>query len=142
MTDNMDIPVNRYNAAGGVVVWDKKVLVLYRRLRNDFRLPKGHIEPCETPLQAAEREIGEESGYIHLNMTADLGNMQVEFLRNGVQISRNEHYYLMKVEGEPTQSSHEEDRETLWVEWNEALNLLTYEAEREWVRRAHRITGG
>jgi 8-oxo-dGTP pyrophosphatase MutT (NUDIX family) len=62
ISEQSEFPINRYNAAGGVVVWNDKVLILYRRLRNDFRLPKGHIEPAETPVAAALREIGEEAG--------------------------------------------------------------------------------
>ncbi len=139
MTNNSTLRINRYNAAGGVVVWREKVLVLFRRLRNDYRLPKGHIEPAETAETAALREIGEESGYINLKVTADLGTMLVKFERNGTQIIRNEHYYLMQVDGEPKMIPHEPDRDPIWFDWNEAVSILTYDAEKDWVRRAYTI---
>ncbi len=142
ITDNTVLPINRYNAAGGVVIWKSKVLVLFRKLRNDFRLPKGHIEPAETPLVAAIREIGEESGYVDLHLRADLGAEVIDFERSGRRIIRNEHYFVLEVLGEPRQIAHEDDRDPLWVGWDEALNLLTFEAEREWVRRARAVSGG
>lgn len=123
-------------------MWKNKVLVLYRKLRDDFRLPKGHIEPAETPLAAARREIGEESGYIGLQLRADLGAQVIEFERNGRRIIRNEHYFVMEIHGEPQQVTHEDDRDPLWVGWDEALNLLSFEAEKEWVRRARSLVGG
>lgn len=142
MTDLTELPINRYNAAGGVVVWQEKVLILFRLLRDDFRLPKGHIEPNETALNAAIREVGEESGYINLQVTADLGTELVSFKRNGIQIIRNEHYFLLHVQGDPDQVPHEPDRDPMWVGWDEAVDLLTYDAEKEWVRRARTMLVG
>jgi 8-oxo-dGTP pyrophosphatase MutT (NUDIX family) len=142
MTNDNISKINRYDAAGGVVVWDEKVLVLYRCLRNDYRLPKGHIEPFETAEAAALREIGEESGYVDLKVTADLGTKMVEFERNGTQIIRCEHYFLMHIDGEPNRIPHEEDRNPLWFGWEEAVSLLTFEAEKDWVRRARAIQFG
>ncbi|NIV37291.1 MAG: NUDIX domain-containing protein, partial [Anaerolineae bacterium] len=62
-----------YQSAGGVVVTaadEVLVLVRAKRLglddRPEIRLPKGHIEPGESPREAALREVCEESGLTHL----------------------------------------------------------------------------
>jgi 8-oxo-dGTP pyrophosphatase MutT (NUDIX family) len=47
-------------AAGGVVLSNGKLLVIYRRGKWD--LPKGKIDEGETPETAAVREVGEECG--------------------------------------------------------------------------------
>lgn len=48
-------------AAGGVVR-DSRGRTLMIRCRNRWDLPKGHVEPGETPDQAALREVEEETG--------------------------------------------------------------------------------
>jgi len=91
--------VVRYRAAGGVVVDGERVLVLRRPGRGEVRLPKGHIDPGETPRAAALREVGEESGYADLEIVADLGTQTVEFDWDGRHYVRDEHYFLMQ--GQP-----------------------------------------
>lgn len=50
-------------AAGGVVVGAQGAWLMIRR-NGRWDLPKGHIEAGETPEQAAEREIAEETGVV------------------------------------------------------------------------------
>ena len=38
----------RYNAAGGVVIHEGRMLLLDRSTRNEMRLPKGHVEAGES----------------------------------------------------------------------------------------------
>jgi len=100
-----------------------RVLLLERdverdgRLVHEVRLPKGHIEPGEDDRSAALREVCEESGYCDLDVLADL----------------------------PPQAAHGE--EVLFrVKWaaslDEAARLLTFDSEREFVRRAARWKEG
>lgn len=129
----------RYQAAGGVVVDGDRVLVLYRPSRNEVRLPKGHIELGEAAHTAALREVSEESGYAGLEIIADLGTQIVEFDWNGRHYIRDEHYFLMRLSSErKLERDHYDERQFApdWVFWAEAIALLTFEAEREWVRRA------
>ncbi len=57
--------------AGGVVVVDGFVLVV-NRCGIFWSLPKGRIEKGEEPLEAAKREIFEESGIKDLRFVKDL----------------------------------------------------------------------
>lgn len=131
--------VETYTAAGGVVVRDERVLVLRRPRRGEVRLPKGHVEPEETLQDAALRETCEESGYASLVLLNDLGEQIVEFDYAGKHFVRTEHYYVMTLDEEDTLVSGESQFEPEWLTWDEALTELTYEAEREWVRRARRV---
>ncbi len=96
-------PVRKYSSAGGVVIReaDGYVLVLLRpgRLgpkgRPEVRLPKGHIEPGESPEQAALREVREEAGLPVPVIVAALGHQRVKFDWQGVHYIRDENYYLM-----------------------------------------------
>jgi len=129
--------VVQYTAAGGVVVHDGRVLVLCRSGRSEVRLPKGHVEPGESVQAAALRETREESGYVNLVLGAGLGRRVVEFHYGERHVVRTEHYFLMALSGHAgVRARGEEQFEPVWLTWDEALAALTFDTEREWVRRA------
>ena len=130
----------RYTAAGGVVVHDGRVLVLCRPGRGEVRLPKGHVEPGEAVQAAALRETREESGYADLVVRADLGTQLVEFDHGRRHVLRDERYFLMALAGDPDSPVRgEEQFEPVWLTWDQALVALTFDPEREWVRRAREM---
>lgn len=130
-----------YTAAGGVVV-DKTgqhVLVLVRPERDEVRLPKGHIEAGESPMDTALREVREEGGYEDLEIIADLGEQLVTFLLAGKLVRRAERYYLMRARTLTQLKRPLADEAqffAVWVDWEQAQEHLTFEPEREWVQRA------
>jgi 8-oxo-dGTP pyrophosphatase MutT (NUDIX family) len=132
----------RYVAAGGVIVDGDRVLVLDRPGRAEVRLPKGHLEDEETVRQAALREAREESGYADLMVLGDLGSQRVQFDYQGRHVVRVERYFLMEPTGpgRVRAGRGEAQFEPVWMTWDEALDSLTFEAEREWVRRARRAS--
>ena len=102
-----------------------------------MRLPKGHIESSEGARAAALRETREESGYAKLVIVGDLGAQTVEFNHKGRHVVRAERYFLMLLEPSGSQPSRGEKQfEPVWLPWEQALSRLTFEAEKEWVRRA------
>ena len=138
-----DGPRCSYEAAGGVVATEAgNVLVLIRAKRlgpedhPEVRLPKGHIEPGESPTEAALREVREESGLAHLEVLADLGRQTVSFTWRGTHYVRNESYFLMTIPPGIAHGDPEVQFERRWLGWADALTHLTFEAEKEWVRRA------
>lgn len=48
--------------AGGVVFDDRGRVLILRHASGDWVFPKGHVEPGETELEAAMREVAEEAG--------------------------------------------------------------------------------
>ncbi len=146
--------VKFYQAAGGVVLNDAGQVLLLRRevwregqLREEIRLPKGHIEPRETPQEAAMREVCEESGYCHLAILADLGERRTEFEYKGKHIIRDEHYFLMRLTQPHRQEPHHPHPHSeealfhpLWAEsLAQAEILLTFESEKAFIRRAEAL---
>jgi 8-oxo-dGTP pyrophosphatase MutT (NUDIX family) len=138
------LPLQAYSSAGGVVVeaTGERVLVLQRagRLgpdgRPEVRLPKGHVEPGESRRRTALREVGEEAGLPDLEIVADLGHQTVEFDWQGYHYIRDESYFLMVLAPDAEPGQAEKQFVPSWLHWEEALTRLTFEAEREWVRRA------
>ncbi len=131
-----------YQAAGGVVVHKGKVLLLERPSRKEVRLPKGHIEAGESPSDAALREVREEAGYANLLIVADLGLQQVQFVDpyRERQVMRDERFFLMGLRDEELSEREpgEEQFAPIWVWAADAVSRLSFETEREFVRRALR----
>jgi 8-oxo-dGTP pyrophosphatase MutT (NUDIX family) len=120
----------------------EEVLVLLRpgRLGPDgqpeVRLPKGHIEHGESSRQTALREVREEAGLPAVEILADLGHQTVEFEWRDTHYVREESCFLMTTPRSGQWGSPEKQFERRWLTWDQALSALTFEAEREWVRRA------
>lgn len=130
----------RYIAAGVVLVDEGRVLVLRRPGKNEVRLPKGGVEPGESLQEAALRELQEESGYAGARVLADLGVQIVEFDHDGRHWVRTERYFLATLKDPVREAAGkgEVQFEPVWLDWAEALQSLTFEPEREWIRRARR----
>ena len=132
-----------YQAAGGVVVRDNQMLLLDRPARREVRLPKGHVEPGESPREAALRETREEAGYADLDIVADLGTQTSHFvnLRKDCEVTREEIFFLMRLQSDApaTRDEHDEAQfHVTWVPLDQAPARLTFETEREFARRAIR----
>ncbi len=138
LDNNSSLPVHRYSAAGGVVVFENKVLVLERPGRQEIRLPKGHVKDGEKLTDAAIREVSEESGYSELRIVENLGVQKIEFDYDGVHIIREEVYFLMALKDE-AKTPGEVEFTLKWLSWENALEQLTYPAEKEWLRRAMKV---
>jgi 8-oxo-dGTP pyrophosphatase MutT (NUDIX family) len=139
-----ELPTRTYASSGGVVVdpSGERILVLLRPGREgpggqpEIRLPKGHVEPGESRRETALREVEEETGLNGLAIVADLGHQIVEFDWQKHHYVRDESYFLMTYATGAQPGPGEAQFERLWLTWPQALERLTFEAEREWVRRA------
>jgi 8-oxo-dGTP pyrophosphatase MutT (NUDIX family) len=124
-------------SAGGVVVRGAEVVVIVptRRASDGSRvlgLPKGHVDPGETPVEAAEREVREETGII-AEVVRELGEARYWYRRNGRTIGKSVSFYLFKHLGGDTADHDDEVEEVRWIGLKEAQTALTHEAEREMV---------
>jgi 8-oxo-dGTP pyrophosphatase MutT (NUDIX family) len=139
------LPTRTYASSGGVVVdpAGERLLVLLRPGREgpgghpEIRLPKGHVEPGESRHQAALREVEEETGVQGLSIVTDLGHQIVAFDWQEHHYVRDESCFLMTSAQKVQPGLAEAQFKRLWLTWPQALERLTFEAEREWVRRAH-----
>src|SRR6185437_316411 len=83
----------RERSAGGVVVRGDEVVVIVptRRASDGSKvvgLPKGHIDPGESPLEAATREVREETGIVAEPIT-ELGETRYWYRRGGQTIPKS-----------------------------------------------------
>ncbi len=107
------------------------------RGRGSWALPKGWIEPGETPEAAALREVREETGLDGV-IEDELGTIEYSFYsrEDRVRIHKTVHFFLMQYTGGDTADHDHEVTEARWLPVERALDLMTYPNEREIVRRA------
>jgi len=127
-------------SAGGVVVRGDQVVVIVptRRAADGSRvlaLPKGHLDPGETPVEAATREVREETGVLG-SPVRELGETRYWYRRGGRTIPKTVAFFLFTyVEGD-TEDHDDEVEEVRWIDLEEAASTLSHTAEREMVRLA------
>jgi 8-oxo-dGTP pyrophosphatase MutT (NUDIX family) len=127
-------------SAGGVVLRDGQVAVIVptRRAadgRKVLALPKGHVDPGETPAQAAQREVREEAG-VETRLVGRLGEVRYWYQRDGRRIAKLVTFFLFDYLAGDVADHDAEVEEARWIAPEEALVTLTYKGEREMVERA------
>ena len=132
-------PTNPITSAGGVIVDpEDKILILKRKVEGTWVLPKGRREPGETLLDAALREIREETGLEHLDVLRKIGMVRYTFYWRPemVNYKKTVHYFLMRADnGTEANVNIEPDfSEYSWTAVENALKLLTFENDRRIVR--------
>jgi 8-oxo-dGTP pyrophosphatase MutT (NUDIX family) len=110
-------------AAGGVVVKDDKILLMYRRGVWDF--PKGKLDSNEKSKRAAIREVEEETG-VRAELLDKICVTWHTYLENDKQILKRTKWYLMRcINDVNLKPQKEEGIEKLeWVTETQAKKLL------------------
>ncbi|MGY3533692.1 NUDIX domain-containing protein [Bradyrhizobium sp. USDA 4452] len=115
-------------AAGGIVLRREalpRFAVVRLRKRNEWVLPKGKLDDGETPREAAEREVLEETGH-DVVVHEFLGTLVYD---SGGR-SKVVHYWRMDAGGEPVRALMSDIREVDWLPLDEALDRLSRGYER------------
>lgn len=127
-------------SAGGVVVRGREMVAIVptRRAADGSRvlaLPKGHIDDGETPLEAAEREVREETGIV-AEPVSELGESRYWYRRGGRTVGKSVTFYLFRYLGGSFEDHDDEVEEVRWIALDDAVSELSHEAEREIVALA------
>lgn len=135
--------MKRENSAGGIVIHEGKVLMIKNAALRDpkkayWGFPKGHIEPGEKSNDAAVREVWEETG-IRVEAMRKLGDSQYVFTRSGEKVFKVVVYYLLKYKYGDLQPQDLEVLEVKWFDPEEALELLTFKKDQEFLRKARKL---
>jgi 8-oxo-dGTP diphosphatase len=110
-------------AAGGIVLrrgGAPLFAVVRMRKRNDWVLPKGKLDDGETPRDAAEREVIEETGHLVAvhefvgTLTYDAGGR-----------SKVVHFWRMEADPAPSRPLMKDIREVNWLPLDQALARLS-----------------
>ena len=122
--------VNVIRAAGGVVCRDgpsdrTEIAIIHRPVYDDWTLPKGKVEPDETPEDCALREVREETGF-KCELVRPLGCTAYVDRRGRDKMAC---YWVMQVLGGRFRPGIEVDK-LVWLTVDQAVKRLTYSRDK------------
>jgi 8-oxo-dGTP pyrophosphatase MutT (NUDIX family) len=115
--------------AARVAVLDEGGSIFLFRYDNEevglhWAMPGGGMNPGETPVQAARRELQEETGWTDIEPGIELWRWEHDYTRNGVPVRQLERVFCGSgPHRQPTgdlSSAHEEDGILRWRWWSPA----------------------
>jgi ADP-ribose pyrophosphatase YjhB (NUDIX family) len=127
-------------SAGGIVLNEAGQVLIVSQKGLSWSLPKGHLDPGEKPLDAAKREIYEESGISELKLVKDLGfyeRFKIS-LKGGDDSSEMKriHMFIFRTSQTDLRPLDPDNPEALWLAPEEAACLLTHAKDREFLLKA------
>ena len=135
MNESNEKVVNTFSA-GGVVLNELGEVLVVSQHGNSWSLPKGHIEKGEDELEAARREIYEESGIKEVLPVKKLGTYQrfrISADGKGDDTSnfKTITIYLFKTFAKELKPVDPENPEARWVPRQEVVTLLSHPKDKE-----------
>ena len=119
--------------AAGVILWRERkpfeleIALVHRAKFDDWTFPKGKIEEGESAIQAAYREVIEETG-IKPVFGPFIGHAEYEVEGDKKKVQ----YWMAKAPDEDSEFSPNEEIDRLeWVNMKQARHFLTYDVDRE-----------
>ena len=124
-----------HRSAGGLVVEGERILLISTQDGRRWQLPKGHIEPGESPEQAAVREVREETG-VTGRVLAALPGVEYWFIERGQRrVHKQVEYFLLAyISGDAADFDRDEVSGAQWFSWEEGIDKLSFDNERRVVR--------
>lgn len=125
--------------AGGIVLNSKNQILIVSQRGLSWSFPKGKIQKDESELEAAKREVYEESGVKSLDFIKKLGvykrhSMNKKNEDNKLKL-KTRVIFLFKTKQEKLSPKDPENTEVLWVDKEKVADLLTHKKDKEFFLR-------
>tara|TARA_B000000609_G_C24101150_1_gene308521 strand:+ start:126 stop:554 length:429 start_codon:yes stop_codon:yes gene_type:complete len=123
----------KVECAGGIIFNQKNEVVIVNQNHDSWSLPKGHIDEGETPIDAAIREIYEETGIINPKLVKKIGHYDRYRIgldgKDDLSELKTIHIFLFKSEQEKLKPLDKNNPEAKWVDIHEVENYLTHKED-------------
>jgi bis(5'-nucleosidyl)-tetraphosphatase len=122
------------NSAGAVLYGyfanDERNFLLLHYTSGHWDFPKGNVEPWETEIEAARREILEETGIVYVRFVEGFSQtIFYNYRRDGRLVQKRVKFYLARTSTKDIKLSNEH-QDFRWLDYDSALATLTYESAR------------
>lgn len=101
-----------------------------------WSFPKGHVEPGETEVETALREIKEETG---IDVIIDPSFREVISYSPKKDTQKDVIYFVARAQNYDYTPQEEEIAQIKWVEINRAHTILTYDNDKQLVNKAKQV---
>ena len=133
-------------SAGGVAFrWqgsEPEMAIVSVKPRLRWQLPKGIVDPKETPEITAVREVREEAGIetelLSLIETIEYWYRATKYGKP-VRYHKFVHFYLLQYRSGDVPDHDHEIEEARWVRFEEAIEMLAFEGERRVAQKARQM---
>ena len=142
------IPTRDQTSAGGIAVrrtetgWDGAIVLVASRSKPRWQLPKGLVDPGETPQIAAVREVREEAG-VDAEILAPVDVVEYWYYGTDegsrVRYHKRVHFFLLEYRSGDVTDHDREVLQARWVSLREAAEMLAFDSERRVVERAREM---
>ena len=109
---------------------DEKKFLLLRYMSGHWDFPKGNVETRETELEAARREILEETGIADARFVEGFTQTIFYNYRRGGQLVRKRVIFYLAHTSTVDITLSNEHQDFRWLDYNSALATLTYKSAR------------
>lgn len=127
--------MGKISLAGGIVLNEKGEVALVSEKNNRWSFPKGRIESGETTLQAALREIWEETGLTSLVVIKEIGTYERPKLNPKTKAEKNQNkkftLFLCTTHQEKLKPIHKEHPEARWFNISKVARTLTHPTDKK-----------
>jgi len=131
--------LERLVSSGGVVFRKTDSQIFYLLLgfkrRDIWCLPKGLIEQGETEIEAATREVREETGVSDLKLVDKIGTIRYQFGYREKRFDKTVHFFLFETDQVETIVGTEHDMYG-WFPFEKAIQVMSYPNERDILEKA------
>lgn len=124
--------MKKEKSCGIVVFNNQKVLVIHQNIGH-WGLPKGHVEIGETEEETAIREVLEETS-IKANIIPGFRKMITYQVREN--IIKDVVYFVGTTDNINTINQESEVSEVRWMNFNDALSIITYQDDKKVLEEA------
>ena len=119
--------------AGGIIINDNPEVVIVNQNHDSFSLPKGHVDEGESYLDAAKREIYEETGIENLKYIKELGSYSRYRIgldgKDDFSELKTIHIYLFKSNQIKLSPKDPNNPFAIWVKPEKVQDYLTHPAD-------------
>ena len=121
----------------GAVLFCGKEFLLLKYLAGHWDFVKGHVEPGENEIQTLKRELEEETGINQIKLIPGFKEEISYFYKENKElVKKTAVFYLAESKQKEVRLSFEHNGYT-WLNFNDALNLLTYKNSKEVLKKAN-----
>lgn len=133
----------KYFSAGGALLNSQgKVFMIHKVSRDEWSLPKGTVEEGESKLEAATREVEEETGYEEIKPLRRKPFAETSYKfdhpKTGETVEKTVYFFLFELESTESEITPEMKAEKLegdWFKIDEATNKASFKDIKEVLKK-------